>query len=154
MRTRWCEPLALAFCRSGRSRMRLRDLSSGGRLGKWPFQIVVWPGVDRRHYVAVSLVITRDITGLLGAHLFVFKLCNHPLLDHLAAPGVDRVSNISVKTSAAFCVTRYWLGLKMQPALIAERGTQMVFTAAARAMGHQFAAGHGHKRPVSALNNF
>src|SRR5262249_59388529 len=86
------------------------------------------------------LSVARHVPWLLGALLLVLVGLDHGALDHFAAGGVDRVSNVGVELGAAVGVARGPVFVEPAAALVAEPRPQVVLAAARRAAIRQLAA--------------
>src|SRR5262249_19526436 len=74
-------------------------------------------------------------------------------LDDRAAGGVDRMSDVGVELGPAVGVAGGAVLVELAAALVTEAGAQVVLAAAAGAAVGQLAAGHGHERPLGALDD-
>lgn len=101
-----------------------------------------------KRLLVIEIVVTRDIAGKFRPLQFGVEFADHPLLNHLAAAGVDRVRDVGVELSPAIFILDRPVFLQSNPALVAISGLEVVFTSALNAMGGQLAARHGHKRAV------
>ena len=101
----------------------------------------------------IEVVVSRDVAGKLRPLEFGMEFANHAVLNHLAAARVDRVRDIGIELGPAVLVLDGPIFLEPQSALVAKAGLEVVFTAALRAMGGQFAARHGHKRAIRSFDD-
>src|SRR5262249_37414797 len=102
---------------------------------------------------AVVVVVGADVAGLLGALLLLLEGAQHGRLDDLAAGRVDRVGDVGVQLGPAVGVARGAVLVELVAALVAVAGAQVVLAAALPAAVRQLAAGHGHERPLGALDD-
>src|SRR6516164_9219908 len=104
--------------------------------------------------VGIVVVVGADVARHLGFFALVVIGLQHGGLDHFAAGGVDRVSDIGVELGPAVSVADGAVFIKLVSALVAVAGPQVILAATAAAAVGQFAAGHGHKRPLGSLDDF
>ena len=100
----------------------------------------------RRPRVLVKILVAGYVARQLRAGLLFLVGLDHPLLDHLAAGGVDGMGDVGIELRPAVFVLGGRLLPQPRAALVAVAGPKVVLAAALRAMGGELAAGHGHER--------
>ena len=103
--------------------------------------------------IVVVIVVAGDVTGLIRLLFLGLKFRNHAFLKHLAAFGVNWVSDIGVEFSATVVIALSAIFFESRSALIAVLRAEMVLVTALSAMESQLPAGHRDKRTVGTLDD-
>ena len=100
-----------------------------------------------------------DITRLFAAFKFIIECPDHPILDPMAALGVNRMGDVGVQFDAlmrlAISIVMALIAVFVEPAaaVVAVAGTQMIFFAAAAAMVRVRASSNVCRRYFGAILN-
>src|SRR5437899_10506243 len=102
--------------------------------------------------VAFQFIVRRDVAWLLGPFSLLLIGLEDGGLHYFASGRVDRMGDIGMELGPAVGVASGPILVELMAALIAVAGPQMVFAAALRAPVGEFAARHGHERPLAAFD--
>jgi hypothetical protein len=102
----------------------------------------------------ILLVVTGDISGLLGPLKLELILAYDRLLDQIAASLVDRMGDVGIELiGCPFDVLKVLGPSQALPALVAEIAPHMIFRPAATAPRCHLATGHRYKRTIRAFDD-